>query len=112
MKSDLSNNLLDYEGIVYTDSEYAFKSIMGIYNGSKNRLIIERIRTMYLNLQDSLKVSPLLLRVPINKKDQIIRITNLRFQHVKGHSGNRWNDRADYLANIGSQKTEKSLYLY
>eukprot|EP00596_Hydrurales_sp_CCMP1899_P009402 CAMPEP_0119052454 /NCGR_PEP_ID=MMETSP1177-20130426/73748_1 /TAXON_ID=2985 /ORGANISM="Ochromonas sp, Strain CCMP1899" /LENGTH=163 /DNA_ID=CAMNT_0007032027 /DNA_START=821 /DNA_END=1312 /DNA_ORIENTATION=- len=24
------------------------------------------------------------------------------FEHVKGHSGEKWNDRADYLANLGS----------
>jgi hypothetical protein len=23
------------------------------------------------------------------------------FRHVKGHSGDRWNDRADHLANMG-----------
>jgi hypothetical protein len=26
----------------------------------------------------------------------------ITFEHVKGHSGDRWNDRADHLANLGS----------
>ena len=31
---------------------------------------------------------------------------NIKWRHVKGHSGDKWNDRADALAKEGIQKEE------
>lgn len=103
-----SESILDYEVIIYSDSEYAFKSVLGIYNGNKNRLLIEKIRLMHSTLQNYVKDSNLFARIPLNNSNQLIKIVNLRFQHIKGHSGHRWNDRADFLANLGAEKRIKS----
>ena len=64
------------------DSEYAAKSVLGIYNGQKNRALIDTIRGYHRRLTDALGR----------------RGGKLRYEHVKGHSGDVWNDRADRLA--------------
>lgn len=57
------------------DSMYAAKSVQGIFNGEKNKILIQNIRKLY---------------EPIKEK--------VNFEHVKAHSGNKFNDRADKLA--------------
>ena len=64
------------------DSEYAAKSVQGIFNGKKNSELIEYIRRV--------------LRV-LDYSHQI------KWEHVKGHSNNPMNDRADELAGRGAR---------
>lgn len=78
------------------DSEYAAKTIQGVYNGEKNRSLYLRIRNTYQMLLKGGFFS----RGPMEgSKRTPMKIT---FEHVKGHSGDKWNDRADFLANLGS----------
>jgi hypothetical protein len=78
------------------DSEYAAKTIQGVYNGDKNKLLYSRIRNTYQKLLKGGGFS----RGPFEgSKRTPMKIT---FEHVKGHSGDKWNDRADHLANLGS----------
>lgn len=69
------------------DSEYAASSITGKFNGAKNRLLIDNIRKIYHNLIKDLKVK-------------------IVFEHVKGHSNDTYNDRADKLAKDGCLQVE------
>jgi len=63
------------------DSEYAAKSVQGMYNSVKNLALIHRIQEIF-------------------KKVSVKR--SIQFVHVKGHSNDFWNDRADELANRGA----------
>jgi ribonuclease HI len=77
--------------VIRYDSEYAAKSVLGMFNGVKNRPLILTIRSYLEQARDVLR---------------FVGCT-LEFVHVKGHSGQRWNDRADRLATAAanSQKT-------
>ena len=68
--------------VIRYDSEYAAQSIMGVFNGKKNRKIIDTIRAYYARVRS--------IGSSIG--------CSVSFVHVKGHSGDRWNDRADRLA--------------
>ena len=70
--------------VVLYDSEYAMKSIDGTYNGAKNRGIIEHVRAIYKAVK--------------NERGGGL----IEFRHVKGHSGDAGNDRADFCAGVGS----------
>ena len=74
----------DYVGAVAIryDSDYAAKSVQGIFNGQKNAELIAYIRGV--------------LREVLNRGGE------LKWEHVKGHSGDELNDRADHLAGVGS----------
>jgi ribonuclease HI len=63
------------------DSEYAAKSIQGIFNGSKNVDLITNIRRLF-------------------RQAAIGRV--IVFEHVKGHSNEKFNSRADFLARKGA----------
>jgi ribonuclease HI len=63
------------------DSEYAAKSVQGVFNGEKNVELIKSIRETLSKVKQR---------------------TQVCFSHVKGHSGHRWNDRADSLASMGA----------
>jgi ribonuclease HI len=93
--------------IIHSDSEYALKSILGIYNGPKNRLLLDKVREKYSLLLKSMIGADILIEVPINPLDavrsnlpktRLVRISNVSLEYVKGHSGHKWNDRADSLA--------------
>ena len=73
--------------IIRGDSTYAMKSISGEYNGAKNKELIATARDVLLRLEAlrRLRGAPA-----------------VQFQHVKGHSADVFNDRADVLANFGS----------
>ena len=68
---------------VLYDSEYAYKSMVGLYNGEKNVSLCQLVRLLY-------------------KEASKKRPASLFFSHVKGHSGNVGNDMADHLANRGA----------
>lgn len=68
------------------DSEYAAKSVQGIYNGKKNVELIQHVRKFYKEVS--------LRRTGVH---------SLVWQHVKGHSNEKFNDRADLLATQGSK---------
>lgn len=68
------------------DSEYAMNSVVGKWNGEKNRDLIDTVRLIYAEVK---------------------RLVPLDFIHVKGHSGDKWNDRADELAQRGIRGEER-----
>ena len=80
--SSSSTAVVDLKRVVIRyDSEYAAKSIQGIFNGKKNVELISVIRKHF---------------------SAVVRLIEVSFVHVKGHSKARWNDRADELAGLGA----------
>jgi ribonuclease HI len=71
----LENNLQDEEIELMTDSQYAVGMFMKNWKAKANQQLISEIKTK-LNLFPKLIIS-----------------------WVKGHDGNKWNERADVLAN-------------
>ena len=71
--------------VIRYDSEYACKSILGEFNGEKNTEIIRFIRAKL-------------------RAVQLLPDVSLGWSKVKGHSNNKWNDRADELAAMGARK--------
>jgi ribonuclease HI len=78
--------------VIRYDSEYAAKSVQGIFNGKKNVELIAAVRKQYAALQ----------RVGSIPSGQSSSAMVIDFVHVKGHSKSRWNDRADELAGFGA----------
>jgi ribonuclease HI len=78
--------------VIRYDSEYAAKSVQGIFNGKKNVELIAAVRKQYAALQ----------RVGSIPSGQSSSAMVIDFVHVKGHSKSRWNDRADELAAFGA----------
>jgi len=72
--------------VIRYDSEYAANSVTGIFNGKKNRGLIENVRSILSDINNS-------------KSGKYVSVS---FKHVKGHSNDKWNDMADALANKGS----------
>lgn len=64
------------------DSKYAANSITGVFNGKKNRKLVDTVRDLYKKVQ--------------------AEGVETKMVHVKGHSNDRWNDRADHLAQRGA----------
>lgn len=59
---------------IYTDSQYAINCLSGNWNCQKNKQLIEGIK-------------------------KIVAEFDIEFKWVRGHNGNKYNERADYLAN-------------
>lgn len=78
------------------DSEYAARSVLRIYNGEKNKELIESVRNIYDTLQTTLQSSH---NTDQNDRAESIGIS---FVHVKAHSNDFYNDRADALAKEGN----------
>jgi hypothetical protein len=78
------------------DSEYAAKTVKGEFNGKKNRALYLYIRGVLEDVYKKLKMSK----------------RGLRWKHIKGHSGDKWNDRADYLAGEGAKMVTCSVGRY
>ncbi|CAM9484799.1 unnamed protein product, partial [Ectocarpus fasciculatus] len=77
--------------VVRYDSDYAAKSVMGVYNGKKNVELIGQVRQVYADAQAALQ--------SMRRSCGAGTANNgIKFSHVKGHSGHRWNERADELA--------------
>ena len=72
--------------VIHYDSEYAAKTVTGVFDGPKNRPLYKKIREILHRLTVAESASPM----------------RIVFEHVKGHSNDPWNDRADELANRGS----------
>ncbi len=72
------------------DSEYAAKSVMGEFNGPKNKLLITRARGIKQEVEK-------LMRDSTNSAE-----AGIIFVKVKAHANNHFNDVADHLANQGS----------
>jgi ribonuclease HI len=68
---------------IFYDSEYAAKSVRGIFNGKKNKKLIKRIREIY-------------------QHEATRRGGRITWTWVKGHGNNEFNNRADTLANLGA----------
>jgi ribonuclease HI len=111
--------LPEYDLFIHSDSKYAINSILRIYNGPKNRVLIGNIREKYEFLQRSLSpCSSIVLELP-NLAGEVsdpeilprrsVRIRSIRLEHVKGHSGHRWNDRADQLAMLAAQNLNTNI---
>jgi len=66
---------------IFYDSKYAAKITTGEYRAEKNKSLAAKARSLLQSARQHRKV---------------------RFEHVKGHSNNRWNDAADGLANRGA----------
>jgi ribonuclease HI len=77
------------------DSEYAAKSVQGIFNGQKNTELIHKIRAIYKSLLAGGR-----------RDDGTIRDgMKIHFEKVPAHSGVKWNERADQLALQGRTMT-------
>lgn len=61
------------------DSEYAAKSVMGVFNGAKNKELINNCRKLLKEITATIK-----------------------FEHVKAHNGDEYNEKADKLAKEGA----------
>ena len=68
---------------IYYDSEYAAKSVQGIFKGKKNQALISEIQRILLLAQ---------------------RKRTVLFEKVKGHSNDYFNDQADLLAKLGCKQ--------
>lgn len=66
---------------IFYDSKYAAKITTGEYRAEKNKCLAEKSRSLLQSVRQKRRV---------------------RFEHVKGHSNDRWNDAADGLANRGA----------
>lgn len=62
---------------IYSDSDYSINSICGVYNGTKNRELINKLITY-------------MTKYPYT----------IEFVKVKGHSGVRYNEYADSIAGV------------
>ena len=102
--------------IIRFDSEYAAKSVLGQFNGEKNKEMILYIRgvfkeVVYLNYDTNNLLLPSTATTTttttastttaITTKANIHQLYYLTFSKVKGHSGSKWNDEADKLATLG-----------
>jgi len=67
--------------VICYDSEYASNQAQGFHKAHKNVLLSKKSRELLAEARKHREV---------------------RFLHVKGHSGNEWNDAADSLANKGA----------
>jgi hypothetical protein len=82
--------------VIRYDSEYAAKSVQGIFNGKKNTELIAEARRHYAAL------SRVMVAGHSVEAMRPTRAVEVAFVHVKGHSNSRWNDRADELAGFGA----------
>ena len=83
------------------DSEYAAKSIQGIFNGEKNTDLIATIRKVYRSLTTTATDTEKHRSEGSGNLPRRRRVVVMNWTKVKAHSGDRWNERADQLATRG-----------
>ena len=67
----------DSEIIIKTDSQYAGNQATGNWKAKANRELVAHVQALW---------------------DEVSQLRELSWDHVKAHSGHRWNERADHLA--------------
>ena len=77
--------------VLRSDSEYALDAMLGLSVPKQNKELVRRVRDLWTRA-----------RVRWRGSDGS---EGLFAQHVRGHSGHRWNDIADGLAALGAQGT-------
>ena len=82
------------------DSEYAAKSIQGLFNGDKNKDLINTIRKVYNSLINAIETAKDRSEGSGSHQHRR-RVVVMNWTKVKAHSGDRWNERADQLATRG-----------
>eukprot|EP01039_Chlorochromonas_danica_P007861 gene7861-8673_t len=109
--------------VILFDSEYAAKSVMGEYNGPKNRDLIKNIRAIVEGLFQSMKLiegdgadggdrgsGKLMVEAEEKASSEEADVCNaenassvgISFVHVRAHNKNFFNERADQLAKRGA----------
>ena len=79
----------DSEIIIKTDSQYAGNQATGAWKAKANRELVAHVQALW---------------------QEVTEIRELSWEHVKAHSGHRWNERADHLAvRAASYETPLSL---
>jgi ribonuclease HI len=117
----LSNNLISLKHrfqneswpqvFVRFDSKYAVNAITGVHKSFQNKDLISNVRAMYRAISTNPIMGPW---VPENENKLIPEGRNgfdVSFTHVKSHSDMKWNDRADFLADLGKRSAQISEYL-
>ena len=67
----------DSEIVIKTDSQYAGNQATGNWKAKANRELVAHVQALW---------------------DEVSQLRDLSWDHVKAHSGHRWNERADHLA--------------
>ncbi|MEC8670308.1 MAG: RNase H family protein [Candidatus Thermoplasmatota archaeon] len=67
----------DSEIIIKTDSQYAGNQATGNWKAKANRELVAHVQALW---------------------NEVSQLRDLSWDHVKAHSGHRWNERADHLA--------------
>ena len=63
--------------IIKTDSQYAGNQATGAWRAKANRELVAHVQSLW---------------------NEVSQLRDLTWEHVKAHSGHRWNERADHLA--------------
>ena len=84
------------------DSEYAAKSVQGIYNGKKNEALIARIRSIYQEVL-TMRAGPQAATAIARGVRLGTGLAGVQWEHVRGHSNELFNSRADELAGMGAR---------
>lgn len=79
---------LDEKIIIRSDSEYAILSLT------------QYLKKWKLNGYKTANNQPIKNKALILSIDALLT-TNIKFEHVRAHQGEQYNERADYLANLG-----------
>jgi len=81
--------------VIYTDSEYVKKGI--------NEWIHNWVKRSWKNSTGQcVKNSDLWKKL----LDLTTKYPNVKIEWIKAHNGHKWNERADFLANIGTEKSK------
>ena len=67
----------DSEIVIKTDSQYAGNQATGNWKAKANRELVAHVQALW---------------------NEVLQLRDLSWEHVKAHSGHRWNERADHLA--------------
>lgn len=67
----------DEEIVIKTDSQYAGNQAIGAWKTKANKMLVRHVQGLWR---------------------EVSAIRHLSWEHVKAHSGHRWNERADHLA--------------